>query len=427
MTKSSKDKYRSLSRLHIMVVEDDPFAREHMGLLLSRFAARLTTAGDGAEGLETFRRERPDIVVTDISMPRMDGLDMAARIKTEAPGVPVVLVTAHSDTEYFLRSIDIGIDGYVVKPVDADKLLARLGQLAAGLLETRAASARARLFQFTLDINPNFILTLGGGEVDYVNRTFLDFLGAANLEALKDGHHAGRVLELDGRRHEAADFDWAGRIDARPDVTHQAVFSRLPDEPGQERTFLVFSAAFPELDRRILTFTDITPLAEERRQLITRATTDALTGITNRAGIDEALTRERHRAVRHGTPLCVIMFDIDHFKDVNDSLGHQAGDAVLAGLTGLVSGLVRDHDILGRYGGEEFLIVAPETDMEQGRLLAERLRAAVAAHAFPAAGKVTCSFGLAELDADEPAHELVARADAALYRAKETGRNRVAG
>ncbi|EFL52474.1 diguanylate cyclase [Solidesulfovibrio fructosivorans JJ]] len=427
MMKPSKKKYRPLSKLHLLVVEDEALAREQMGLLLSRFAAKLTTAGDGVDGLEAFRRERPDIVVTDISMPRMDGLDMAANIKKEAPDVPVVLVTAHSDTEFFLRSIDIGIDGYVVKPVDADKLLARLVRLAAGQLETRAASARARLFQFTLDINPNFILTLDGGEVDYVNRTFLDFLGAADLPALKEGRHAGRVLELDGRRHEAADFDWAGRIDARPDVTHQAVFSLLPAEPGQERTFLVSSAAFPELDRRILTFTDITPLAEERRQLITRATTDALTGIANRAGIDEALARERNRAARNAKPLCVIMFDIDHFKDVNDSLGHQAGDAVLAALTGLVSGLVRGHDILGRYGGEEFLVVAPETDMEQGRLLAERLRAAVEAHAFPAAGKVTCSFGLAMLDADESAHALVARADAALYRAKETGRNRVAG
>ena len=427
MTTTSKEKYRSLSRLHILVVEDDRFAREQMTLLLSRFAGRISAAGDGGQGLEVFSRERPDIVVTDISMPHMDGLDMAAAIKKQDRSVPVVLVTAHNDTEFFLRSIDIGIDGYVVKPVDAEALLGLLARHAMVLLEARAADARSRLFQFTLDINPNFILTLQGGELDYVNRTFLDFLGAADMEGLKAGHHAGSVLEIDGRRHDAADFSWAARIEARQDVTHQAVFTRAGEEAGTERTFLLSTADFPELDRRVLTFTDITRLAEERRQLIIRAATDALTGIANRAGIDEALSRERHRAARHGVPLCGTMFDIDHFKIINDTHGHPAGDAVLAALSRLVAEHIRANDILGRYGEEEFLIVAPEIGLSEGLALAERLRAAIEAHLFPAAGRVTCSFGVAALRPGELARALVSRADEALYRAKEAGRNRVEG
>ena len=427
MTRTSKEKYRSLSRLHILVVEDDRFAREQMTLLLSRFAGRISAAGDGGQGLEVFSRERPDIVVTDISMPHMDGLDMAQAIKKQNRGVPVVLVTAHSDTEFFLRSIDIGIDGYVVKPVNAEALLDLLARLATVLLDARAAAARSRQFQFTLDINPNFILTLQAGDVDYVNRTFLDFLGAPHLEALKAGHHAGGTLEIDGRRHDVADFGWAARMDARPDVTHQAVFTRPGEDAGAKRTFLLSVAEFPELDRRVLTFTDITHLAEERRQLIIRAATDALTGIANRAGIDEALSRERRRAARHGVPLCVTMFDIDHFKIINDTYGHPAGDAVLAALSRLVTEHIRGNDILGRYGGEEFLIIAPEIGLADGLAQAERLRAAVAAHLFPAAGRVTCSFGVAALRNGEHGQALVSRADAALYRAKEAGRNRVEG
>lgn len=426
ISKALKEKYRSLAKLHILVVEDDRFAREQLGLLLSRFAGRLTTAGDGAEGLEIFKHERPDIVVTDINMPRLDGLDMATAIKAMDPATPVILVTAHSDTEFFLRSIDIGIDGYVVKPVEADALLSLLSKQAASLLESRATEARSRLFKFTLDINPNFILTLDAGEVDYVNRTFLDYLGTGSLEALKAGSHAGRFLEIDGRRHAATDLSWTVQVSPRPDATHQAVFSRLPGETGQERTFLVSSADFPELDRRILTFTDITPLAEERRQLIIRAATDALTGIANRAGIDELLGRELHRTDRHDVPLSVIMFDIDHFKVINDTYGHPAGDAVLVALTRLVANHVRAHDTLGRYGGEEFLVVAPQTDPDEGRRLAERLRAAIEDQLFPAAGRVTCSFGVATRRPGDKQQTLVARADEALYAAKETGRNRVA-
>ena len=367
------ERLRPLRSMHILVVEDDRFAREQLSLLLSRFANRLTTAADGAEGLETFKYERPDIVVTDINMPRLDGLDMAQAIKAMEPNTPVILVTAYSDTRFFLRSIDIGIDGYIVKPVDADNLLALLAKEAKSLLDARAAEDRAGMFRFILDINPNFILTLHAGEVDYINRTFLDFLGAPDLATLKLGQHAGRFLELDGRGFDAADLSWTSLLGQHENQTHQAVFTPLPNQPADRiRTYLVSAAGFPELGRTIITFTDITPLAEERRILRIRAATDALTGIANRAELADALERECSRTARHGGSLCAIMFDIDHFKVVIDTYGHPAGDVVLTTLTHLVSRHVRDHDTFGRYGGEEFLLIAPQISAKEAQQFAER-------------------------------------------------------
>jgi diguanylate cyclase (GGDEF)-like protein len=419
------ERLRPLRATHILVVEDDRFAREQLSLLLSRFAARLTTAADGAEGLEIFKYERPDIVVSDINMPRLDGLDMAQAIKAMDPATPVILVTAHSDTRFFLRSIEIGIDGYVVKPIDADSLLTVLAKHAKALLDARAAEARAGMFRFILDINPNFILTTHADEVDYVNRTFLDFLGAPSLAALKNGQHAGRTLEIDGRSHDAADLSWTSQLDQRENLTHQAVFTARPDHADRERTYLVSAAGFPELDRTIVNFTDITPLAEERRLLRIRATTDALTGIANRAELAEALDREFNGTQRHAVSLSAIIFDIDHFKVVNDTYGHPAGDAVLTTLTRLVARHVRDLDTFGRYGGEEFLLIAPQTSADEAVLLAERLRADIESHRFPAAGSLTCSFGVAANIPGDTPETLVARADTALYAAKQTGRNRV--
>ncbi len=423
--KRSPEGLRGLRAMHILVVEDDQFTREQLSLLLSRFSARVSTAADGMEGLDAFKYNRPDIVITDINMPRLSGLDMAQAIKAMDPSVPIILVTAHSDAKFFLRSIDINIDGYVVKPVDADNLLTLLSKQAALLAEARAAEARAGMFRFILDINPNFILTLGGDSLDYVNRTFLDFLGAPDLAALRNSRHAGRVLELDGRTFDPADLSWTRLLDQREGRTHQAVFAPPPASAEAERTFLVSAVAFPELDRTIITFTDITPLAEERRMLRIRAATDALTGIANRAGLAEALEREFHRSQRHAAPLSVIIFDIDHFKNVNDAYGHPAGDAVLAELTRLVATHVRDHDTFGRYGGEEFLIIAPEIDMAEAARLAERLRADVARHRFPAVGSLTCSFGVTADGPGDSPDSLVARADAALYVAKQSGRDRV--
>lgn len=170
---------------------------------------------------------------------------------------------------------------------------------------------------------------------------------------------------------------------------------------------------------------DITDRKRVEEKLKLQATTDALTGIANRRLFDSFLGTEIRRATRYHLPLAVMMVDIDHFKQINDTYGHQAGDDVLVELTRLVSGKVRAHDFFARWGGEEFVILSPSCDAESARLLAEKLRAAVETHPFPNIGRVTCSFGLAEYCPGDSAEMFIGRADAGLYRAKENGRNRV--
>lgn len=154
--------------------------------------------------------------------------------------------------------------------------------------------------------------------------------------------------------------------------------------------------------------------------------TDKLTQLHNRRKLDDALQKEIERSKRYGLPLSAIMFDIDFFKRVNDTYGHQAGDEVLIHVARLLKENVRGSDVPGRWGGEEFLVVCPETDVDGACLLAEKLRAIIAAHEFPTIGHKTCSFGVASLSQDESADALIGRLDAVLYCAKEEGRNRVA-
>lgn len=171
-------------------------------------------------------------------------------------------------------------------------------------------------------------------------------------------------------------------------------------------------------------------LREARRQLETLATTDTLTGLWNRRVILERLEEEQERHRRSGEPLTCLMLDVDHFKGVNDRFGHVAGDKVLRELGTALKAALRTYDIVGRYGGEEFLVVLPGTDLETGRLTAERVRTAVSAsiQVGPADGpreSITVSLGLAEMFADESVNQLLIRADLALYRAKLQGRNQV--
>lgn len=156
-----------------------------------------------------------------------------------------------------------------------------------------------------------------------------------------------------------------------------------------------------------------------------QATTDALTGAHNRMKLNRLLEVEIERAKRYRTPLSVILFDVDKFKGINDDFGHLAGDAVLKELAATVSSDIRASDIFARWGGEEFMVVAPERDLEQGLQFAEKLRVAVEQHQFSIDRSVTASFGVASFSSDDTSSSLTNRADQALYRAKHNGRNRV--
>lgn len=170
---------------------------------------------------------------------------------------------------------------------------------------------------------------------------------------------------------------------------------------------------------------DITKRMEAEEKVRTMAITDGLTGINNRQEFSRLLNNEIERAVRYDTPLTLIMYDLDHFKLVNDRFGHDTGDDVLRTVVRLTNDNIRSTDFHGRWGGEEFMVLLPQTTLEAALDVAEKLRLAVAGHQFNQVGTVTASYGVAELTPQENARSLAQRVDEALYRAKDRGRNRV--
>ena len=175
-----------------------------------------------------------------------------------------------------------------------------------------------------------------------------------------------------------------------------------------------------ELLARLLVAHRTRALREELRGL---AMTDALTGLHNRRWMQEQLTALASLHRRHGTPLSALLIDVDHFKQVNDALGHEAGDQVLRAIGGRIAERVRTEDVVARWGGEEFLVLTPETGVEAAVALAEDLRATVAA--APDGPSATISVGVAEMRPGMTPSDLVREADDAMYVAKAAGRNRV--
>jgi diguanylate cyclase (GGDEF)-like protein len=194
-----------------------------------------------------------------------------------------------------------------------------------------------------------------------------------------------------------------------------SVITALPDETGTVRGFVVVSR-------------DITERKQQEDEMKQLATLDPLTGAFNRRQGDVLLAVEFSRRTRYGHPFAVLYMDIDHFKAVNDQFGHQAGDAVLCAVVETCSKTLRPTDLLVRWGGEELLMILPETDANEAMVTAQRLRAAVQATetALPGGGRihVTVSIGVA-LPSSDSSSELLNRSDVALYDAKTGGRNRV--
>jgi diguanylate cyclase (GGDEF)-like protein len=292
--------------------------------------------------------------------------------------------------------------------------------------------SRDKYVQFMLDANPSFLITTTGKTLEYINKTFLNFLGYSSLEDFKDKHSCidefivsinGETYPHDKHKQEG----WVRNIIKNPDTDHIIHLHRTHVPEGEAVTaHLVACTPFPHIDKYILSFTDITNIENERRYLKQQATTDALTGICNRNGFNHALSVEIQRAQRYGSPLSLMMMDIDHFKNINDTFGHNTGDDILRNLTKIVSENIRTYDIFARWGGEEFIILAPHTDTENAVLLAEKLRVAIESSDFAPVSKLTCSFGVTGLVKENcVAREIVDNADKALYEAKRNGRNMV--
>ncbi|WP_019026869.1 diguanylate cyclase [Colwellia piezophila] len=189
----------------------------------------------------------------------------------------------------------------------------------------------------------------------------------------------------------------------------------------------IYTEIEPQQDRNGLTtgYTAISVDVSDKKKMEIMSTTDSLTGLANRRKLDDALAQSLAEAQRYNKPLSVVMLDIDKFKVVNDSYGHIVGDQVIKTIANLLKSNVRDSDISGRWGGEEFLLVCPETELMGAQRVSELLRQIINGHHFLDIPNQSCSFGVAQWDHTESLNTLLERADKALYSAKTKGRNRV--
>jgi two-component system cell cycle response regulator len=416
----------------VLIADDEPVARRMLRAQLERAGHDVVAAEDGAQALAALTApDAPRLAVLDWNMPHLDGVDVCRKLRSQPPGgmasyTYVLLLTSRQSQADLVAGLESGANDFISKPVDGEVLRARL-RVGERLLEMEAEIHRysAYLGAVLANIGSGVVLVDTLGRIVFANPAVVEMAGLAAGEVLG----WTRPMFLARFAERTADPQQFQLALARDDAGNGSG-GDSPLELG-DRRFLQWSGkpvALPGGQGWLDLFRDVTSEVALNRALAEAANTDHLTRLLNRRGGELAIAREVSRARRDRSPLSFAMFDVDRFKRINDTLGHAAGDRVIAAVTSVVSASLRAYDLPIRWGGEEVLVVLPGAELADARAVCERVRAAVAAIRLEGIPPVTISAGVAQLSPGEPTAEVaIAQADEQLYQAKSTGRDRVCG
>lgn len=448
-----------------VLVVDDILA--NVKLLEARLTAEyfeVLSAMNGLEALTVCEQAQPDIVLLDVMMPGMDGFEVCRRLKSKPSSahIPVVMVTALDQVADRVKGLEAGADDFLTKPVSDVALVTRVKSLTRLKMltdELRMRSATSREMGFESDLDIDQIVGTAKGRILVVDdrrstseriQTMLSQVHAVTIEPdpqealikAVDGQYELVIISMALANYDPLRLCSQLRSIDRTRMLPILLVIDPEDQPRLLRAldigvndYLLRPIDRQELLARVRTqirrkrFTD--HLRDNVQQTIEMAITDGLTGLHNRRYLMTHLATLTEKATLRDRSLSLLILDIDHFKSINDTYGHDAGDEVLREFADRMRSNVRGIDLCCRYGGEEFVIVMPDTDMALAYVVAERLRQRVASEPFSIAGgqkqiDVTISIGLGTLESgSDTADQLLKRADIALYRAKKSGRNRV--
>jgi len=413
-------------KLTILYVEDEESIQSATKRPLSRLCDTLILASDGKEGLELYKQHKPDIVISDIKMPTMTGVEMCKAIKEINPKQHFIFTTAHSESGYFMDAIELQVDGYILKPVNYKLLKSKVIDITEHIQLKHKYEEQRELTEEITQLQDNLLFVLNKDKkVIFSNPKFLQFFHVKDTSEFNETFKnvADIFIKNNDFFYPKENRNWIE--DLKQEKNEKRRIVSLLNKDMELHTFLISIKCTGNTKHCILTLTEVTNLTVEKDIFEKRAYTDELTQIPNRAFFEEIFTQEIARHQRDNAPSCLIILDIDKFKDFNDTYGHDVGDEILVGLAKIIQLNTRATDTFARWGGEEFTQILPNTSLDNAKKVAQHLRQKIEEHTFKDGLKVTCSFGISEFKVDDTKKTVIRRADKALYRAKENGRNKV--
>ncbi|MDP2760337.1 MAG: diguanylate cyclase [Sideroxyarcus sp.] len=430
----------------ILAVEDDPgdFGLIQAYVRIAGFAITdgkeaLTWAKSLAEGIAAAHRNKPDVVLLDLSLPDSAGLATVQAMRAALPGVPIVVLTGHDDSALAVAALQAGAQDYLVKgQFDHDAL----GRAVRNALVREALESRLRLFEVALNSVANgIVITEASGHIQWVNPAFSQLTGFSLEEAL--GHKPGELLKSGQHTPEFYQDMWKTVLSGQ--TWHGEIVNRRKDGVVYDEALVI--APVTDADGTIRHFVaimhDITERKQAEAQIHNLAFYDTLTRLPNRRLLNDRLGQTMAASKRSGRHAALMFLDLDNFKPLNDTHGHDVGDLLLIEVARRLTGCVRETDTVARFGGDEFVVILSELETDKADsaahagVVAEKIRSALAepylltrkqedGTEISVEHHCASSIGIVLFINHEASPEEVLKcADMAMYQAKEGGRNAV--
>jgi diguanylate cyclase (GGDEF)-like protein len=409
----------------IYILESNPQLGERLRSTLQNFGYAAEHLLNSTAMLAAVNRQLPDVLIIDscLAEDNPDGIAFAHELETQLPlPLPLLIISEQHDFDTQLRAVRVGVAGFFTKPVNFSALESRLDSIFAQQL---GEPFRVLVIDDDIELSKRYSLVL-----DNAGMQVATLSKPENIDAVMHSFNPEVVL-LDVHMPLCSGPELAQIIRFNDAWLRVPIIylSAETDISKQIKALLKAGDDFvtkPISDNALVA--SVLARAQRARSLSNALSRDSLTGLLKHADIKEQVAAEVERAARRGTSACVVMLDLDNFKQVNDSYGHAIGDNVIRALSNLLRQRLRRVDGLGRYGGEEFTAVLPECSLEQAKRIFDEIRLRFAELPFIAhdsSFNVTFSAGIAQSNSQISANQLIELADQALYAAKAAGRNQV--
>jgi diguanylate cyclase (GGDEF)-like protein/PAS domain S-box-containing protein len=420
MKKINKDLLKNITALYI---EDEDIIREEVAFFFERYIGTFRTAANGLEGLEVYKEINPDIIITDIQMPKMNGLDMIKKLND--PNIPIIITTAYSDIEFFLQAIELNINRFVIKPIDLKDLLFDVQDCIVNLRLKDRLYEKENLLKI-IDENVLISITDKKGEIIDASHSFCELTGYLKEELIGNTHN---ILKHEDTPDAFYENMWR-------EINQGKIFkSEIKNKKKNGDTYWTDLSITPVFnnENKIENFTAIRQDVTNKKRLELLAIEDETTKLYNRRYFNNVIEKEIRRIKRENSSLSVMSIDIDFFKKYNDRYGHPKGDNTLIEVANVLKrNISRASDYSFRMGGEEFCIIFSGSTIEESLdfandIVKEVENLNILHEDSTCSDFVTISAGIVVLSADNivDAESVYKYSDDALYEAKHLGKNRL--
>lgn len=412
-------------KLNILCIDSEKNEQEYYQKILSPYSSNITILNNSDQLLDTYDKVVPNLIISDVANNHQIDMNNLATLKKINPYLMVIIRTNLRENDLLLKAFEIGIDGYLLKSDNEDKFINKLESITNKFNQRNENIQKRKTLEKILDNQSGIILLTDFENITYASKSFLDFFELRIKDDIFNRYE--NILDIFIQHDEYLYADT--KEDFLEKFQNAKAINKIVLILGKDFNPKAFHIHLDKISKNeelyVISLSNISFMQEKNIEISYKAYIDGLTHVYNRNKFEETFDYEFNKFKRYESPFCISILDIDHFKKFNDTYGHLIGDEVLILLAEKINQNIRSTDTFARWGGEEFVVLMPNTKIDEAKIFCEKLRILVEEICHITAGKITCSFGITQTKKEDTLKAIFKRCDEALYHAKAAGRNRI--